>query len=46
LPAKRILAENFAVGCGYVREAIMKLEFFGLLNTSPQGGTYFAGLSI
>ena len=46
LPAERILAENFGVGRGYVREAIMKLEFFGLLKTSPQSGTYVAGLSI
>jgi len=46
LPAERLLAENFGVGRGYVREAIMKLEFFGLLKTSPQSGTYVAGLSI
>lgn len=46
LPAERILAERLGVGRGYVREAIMKLEFFGLLKTSPQSGTYVAGLSI
>lgn len=46
LPAERVLAESFGVGRGYVREAIMKLEFFGLLKTSPQSGTYVAGLSI
>ena len=46
LPAERILAEKFGVGRGYVREAILKLEFFGLLKTSPQSGTYVAGLSI
>ena len=46
LPAERVLAERFGVGRGYVREAIMKLEFFGLLKTSPQSGTYVAGLSI
>ena len=46
LPAERILAERFAVSRGYIREAIMKLEFFGLLKTSPQSGTYVAGLSI
>jgi GntR family transcriptional repressor for pyruvate dehydrogenase complex len=46
LPAERVLAERFGVGRGYVREAIMKLEFYGLLKTSPQSGTYVAGLSI
>ncbi len=46
LPAERVLAERFGVGRSYVREAIMKLEFFGLLKTSPQSGTYVAGYSI
>jgi GntR family transcriptional repressor for pyruvate dehydrogenase complex len=46
LPAERILAERLGCGRGYVREAIMKLEFFGLLKTSPQSGTYVAGLSL
>ena len=46
LPAERILAERFGVGRGYVREAILKLEFYGLLKTTPQSGTYVAGLSI
>lgn len=46
LPAERILAERFGVGRGYVREAILKLEIYGLLKTTPQSGTYVAGLSI
>ncbi|MFL9484583.1 FadR/GntR family transcriptional regulator [Chitinophagaceae bacterium LWZ2-11] len=46
LPAERVLADKFGVGRGYIREAIMKLEFFGLLKTSPQSGTYVAGYSI
>jgi GntR family transcriptional repressor for pyruvate dehydrogenase complex len=46
LPAERILAERFGVGRSYVREAIMKLEFYGLLKTSPQSGTYVSGYSI
>ncbi|MHA4845024.1 FadR/GntR family transcriptional regulator [Flavitalea antarctica] len=46
LPAERILAERFGVGRGYVREAILKLEFYGLLKTSPQSGTYVAGISL
>ena len=46
LPAERILAEKFGVGRGYVREAILKLEFYGLLKTSPQSGTYVSGFSL
>jgi len=46
LPAERILAGRFGVGRGYIREAIMKLEFYGLLKTSPQSGTYVAGFSL
>ena len=46
LPAERQLAEKFGVGRSYVREAILKLEFYGLLRTSPQSGTYVSGLSI
>src|ERR1700741_5474999 len=46
LPAERVLAERFGVGRSYVREAIMKLEFYGLLKTSPQSGTYVSGYSI
>ena len=46
LPAERVLAERFGVGRGYIREAILKLEFYGLLKTSPQSGTYVAGFSL
>jgi GntR family transcriptional regulator, transcriptional repressor for pyruvate dehydrogenase complex len=46
LPAERILAENFGVGRSHIREAILKLEFYGLLKTNPQSGTYVAGFSI
>jgi len=46
LPPERILAERFGVGRGYIREAIMKLEFYGLLKTSPQSGTYISGFSL
>lgn len=46
LPAERVLAESLGVGRSYVREAIRKLEFFGLLKTSPQSGTYVSGYSI
>lgn len=46
LPAERLLSERFGVGRGYIREAIMKLEFYGLIKTSPQSGTYVSGLSL
>lgn len=46
LPSERILSERFGVGRSYVREAILKLEFYGLLKTSPQSGTYVSGYSI
>ena len=40
LPSERVLSEQFKVGRGYVRDAIRKLEFYGVLKTSPQRGTY------
>jgi len=46
LPAERVLSERFGLGRSYIREAILKLEFYGLLKTNPQSGTYVAGLSI
>jgi len=46
LPAERLLAERFGVGRGYIRVAILKLEFYGLLKTSPQSGTYVSGFSL
>jgi GntR family transcriptional repressor for pyruvate dehydrogenase complex len=46
LPAERNLAENFGVGRSVIREAILKLEFYGLVRTNPQSGTYVEGYSI
>lgn len=46
LPAERVLAEKFGVGRTYVRDAIRKLEFYGVLKTSPQSGTYVSGYNI
>jgi GntR family transcriptional repressor for pyruvate dehydrogenase complex len=46
LPPERILAENFGVGRGHIREAILKLEYYGLVKTNPQSGTYVEGYSI
>lgn len=46
LPSERMLAEKFAVGRSYVRDAIRKLEFYGILKTLPQSGTIVNGLGI
>jgi GntR family transcriptional repressor for pyruvate dehydrogenase complex len=44
LPPERELASRFAVGRGHVREALRKLEFYGVLQTFPQSGTFVASL--
>ena len=46
LPSERALAEQLDVGRSYVRDAIKKLEFFGVLRTSPQSGTYVVGVGV
>ena len=46
LPPERKLAEKFAVGRSVVRDAIRKLEFYGIVKTMPQSGTLIAGLGI
>jgi GntR family transcriptional repressor for pyruvate dehydrogenase complex len=44
LPPERVLAKQFGVGRGHVREALRKLEFYGILQTFPQSGTVVASL--
>lgn len=46
LPSERQLAEKFGIGRSYVRDAIQKLEFYGILKTMPQSGTVVAGMGI
>lgn len=46
LPSERALAERFGVGRGHIREAIKKLEFYGILRTMPQSGTVVADLGV
>ncbi|MEL6194587.1 MAG: FadR/GntR family transcriptional regulator [Bacteroidota bacterium] len=46
LPPERKLAEKLGVGRSHVREAIRKLEFYGILKTVPQSGTMVAGIGI
>ena len=42
LPSERMLSEKFGVSRRNVREAIQKLEFYGLLKSIPQSGTFVA----
>ncbi len=46
LPSERKLAEKFGVGRTHVRDAIRKLEFYGIVRTYPQSGTVVSGLGI
>lgn len=46
LPSERKLGEMFGVGRSHVREALRKLEFYGILRTLPQSGTVVAGLGV
>ncbi|MDW5289259.1 FadR/GntR family transcriptional regulator [Formosa sp. PL04] len=40
LPSQRVLAEKFNVSRRHVGEAIEKLEFYGVLKSVPQSGTF------
>lgn len=44
LPSERMLSEKFEVSRSYIREAIQKLEFYGLLKSIPQSGTFVANI--
>lgn len=46
LPSERKLSEKFAVGRAHIRAAIKRLEFYGILKTIPQSGTFVAGMDI
>lgn len=46
LPSERMLSEKFGVTRSNVREAIQKLEFYGLLNSIPQSGTFVANIGV
>ncbi len=46
LPSERQLSERLGLGRTYVRDAIRKLEFYGILKTLPQSGTMVAGIGI
>ena len=44
LPSERMLSEKFEASRGSVREAIQKLEFYGILKSIPQSGTFVANI--
>ncbi len=46
LPPERKLAERLGVSRTLVRDAIRKLEFYGILKTLPQSGTVVSGMGI
>lgn len=46
LPAERKLALDFGFGRTQVRDALHKLEFYGIIKTLPQSGSVINGLDI
>lgn len=46
LPSERILSEKFEVTRRNLKVAIQKLEFYGILKTIPQSGTYIANIGV
>ncbi len=46
LPAERKLAEELNVGRTHVRNALQKLEFYGIVQTFPQSGSVIAEMKI
>lgn len=46
LPSERMLSEKFGVSRSVVRDAIQRLEFYGLLKSIPQSGTFVANIGV
>jgi GntR family transcriptional repressor for pyruvate dehydrogenase complex len=46
LPSERMLSDKLGVSRSNVREAIQKLEFYGLLISKPQSGTFVANIGV
>ena len=44
LPSERMLSEKFGVSRSNLREAIQKLEYYGILISKPQSGTFIANI--
>ena len=46
MPSERSLSEKFGVTRSNVRDAIQKLEHYGLLKSMPQSGTFVANIGV
>ena len=46
LPSERHLAEKFGLGRGYVRRALQKLDFYGIIRTHHQSGSYVSDMGL
>ena len=46
LPSERMLSEKFEVSRSNIRETIQKLEFYGILKSIPQSGTFVANIGV
>ncbi|MDG1091228.1 MAG: FadR/GntR family transcriptional regulator [Flavobacteriaceae bacterium] len=46
LPSERMLSEKFNVSRGNLRDALQTLEYFGLVKSIPQSGTFVADIGI
>lgn len=46
LPSERMLSDKFEVSRSLIREAIQRLEFYGLLKSIPQSGTFVANIGV
>ena len=46
LPSERMLSEKFSVSRSNLREALHTLEFYGLVKSIPQSGTFVADIGI
>ncbi len=44
LPSERMLSERFGISRNNLRDAIQALEFYGILESIPQSGTYIANI--
>jgi len=44
LPSERMLSDKFGFSRSNIREAIQKLEFYGILYSKPQSGTFIADI--
>ena len=46
LPSERMLSEKFGVSRGNVRTSIQRLEYYGILESIPQSGTFVANIGV